>query len=193
MIIVGNALISEDVLEKKFACQIDKCKGECCVQGDAGAPLLKDEADIILEIYDKIEPYISEEGIAEIQKNGYVTRDTDGDLVTVCRDSGECVFVVYEDNGVASCAIEKAHADGVIDFKKPISCHLYPIRAKKYGSYIAMNYHHWDICGDACKAGVEMNVPVYEFLKEALVRKMGEEWFAELSEVAKEWHQRDKN
>lgn len=193
MIIVGNALVSEDVLEKKFACQIDKCKGECCVQGDAGAPLLKEEADIILEIYDKIEPYISEEGIAEIKKNGYVTRDKDGDLVTVCRDSGECVFVVYEDYGVASCAIEKAYADGVVDFKKPISCHLYPIRAKKYGSYIAMNYHHWDICGDACKAGIEMNVPVYEFLKEALIRKMGEEWFAELSEVAKEWHQRDKN
>jgi hypothetical protein len=144
MIIVGNALVSEDILEKKFACQIDKCKGECCVLGDAGAPLLKDEADIILDIYDKIEPYISAEGIAEIKENGFVTRDTDGDLVTVCRSSGECVFVVYESNGIASCAIEKAHTAGDIDFKKPISCHLYPIRTKKYGSYIAMNYHHWD-------------------------------------------------
>lgn len=193
MIIVGNALVSEDILEKKFACQIDKCKGECCVQGDAGAPLLKDEADIILDIYDKIEPYISAEGIAEIKENGFVTRDTDGDLVTVCRSSGECVFVVYESNGIASCAIEKAHSAGDIDFKKPISCHLYPIRAKKYGSYVAMNYHHWDICSDACKAGYEMNVPVYEFLKEAIIRKMGEEWYQELSEIAKDWSGRDKN
>jgi hypothetical protein len=193
MIIVGNALVSEDILEKKFACQIDKCKGECCVQGDAGAPLLKDEADIILDIYDKIEPYISADGIAEIKENGFVTRDTDGDLVTVCRSSGECVFVVYEDKGIASCAIEKAHAAGDIDFKKPISCHLYPIRAKKYGSYIAMNYHHWDICNDACKAGSEMNVPVYEFLKEAIIRKMGEDWYQELSEIAKDWHNREKH
>jgi hypothetical protein len=193
MIIVGNALVSEDILEKKFACQIDKCKGECCVQGDAGAPLLKDEADIILDIYDKIEPYISAEGIAEIKENGFVTRDTDGDLVTVCRSSGECVFVVYESNGIASCAIEKAHTAGDIDFKKPISCHLYPIRTKKYGSYIAMNYHHWDICNDACKAGSEMNVPVYEFLREAIIRKMGEEWYKELSEIAKDWSNRDKN
>jgi hypothetical protein len=193
MIIVGNALVSEDILEKKFACQIDKCKGECCVQGDAGAPLLKDEADIILDIYDKIEPYISAEGIAEIKENGFVTRDTDGDLVTVCRSSGECVFVVYESNGIASCAIEKAHTAGDIDFKKPISCHLYPIRTKKYGSYIAMNYHHWDICNDACKAGSEMNVPVYEFLREAIIRKMCEEWYKELSEIAKDWSNRDKN
>jgi hypothetical protein len=193
MIIVGNALVSEDILEKKFACQIDKCKGECCIQGDAGAPLLKDEVDIILDIYDKIEPYISAEGIAEIKENGFVTRDTDGDLVTVCRSSGECVFVVYESNGIASCAIEKAHTAGDIDFKKPISCHLYPIRTKKYGSYIAMNYHHWDICNDACKAGSEMNVPVYEFLREAIIRKMGEEWYKELSEIAKDWSNRDKN
>ena len=190
MIIVGNALVSEDVLEKKFACQINKCKGECCVQGDAGAPLLKEEADIILDIYDEIEPYLSVEGIDVIKEHGYVTRDIDGDLVTVCRPTGECVFVVYEDNGIASCGIEKAYTDGKIDFKKPISCHLYPIRAKKYGSYIAMNYHHWDICSDACSAGSELNIPVYEFLKEPLIRKMGEEWYQELSDIARDWRNR---
>ena len=190
MIIVGNALVSEDVLERKFACQIDKCKGECCVQGDAGAPLLKDEADLLLELYPHIEPYMSPEGIAQVKQDGYVTRDQDHDLVTVCRPTGECVFVTYESNGLAACAIEKAYYDGKISFKKPISCHLYPIRAKKYGSYIAMNYHHWDICGDACKAGNEMNIPVYEFLKEALIRKMGEDWYKELCDVAKDWNNR---
>jgi hypothetical protein len=97
---------------------------------------------------------------------------------------------VYEDNGIASCGIEKAYSDGKIDFKKPISCHLYPIRAKKYGSYIAMNYHHWDICNDACRAGSELNIPVYEFLKEPLIRKMGEVWYQELCDIARDWRNR---
>jgi hypothetical protein len=190
MVIVGQALVSEDIFERKFACQINKCNGICCVEGDVGAPLENSEIDRINANLDGIKPFMSKEGLELMGQDWFSELDEDGEPVTRCRPSGECVFVTYAGNGVASCAIEQAHAAGKSDFLKPISCHLYPIRAKKYGSYTAMNYHNWDICSDACQAGTEMNIPVHEFLKTALIRKMGEEWYRELCDVYAAWKPR---
>ncbi len=190
MVIVGQALVSEDVFERKFACQINKCKGICCIEGDVGAPLENAEIDRISANLEGIKPFMSTEGLELMGHDTFSEVDEDSEPVTRCRETGECVFVVYKDNGLASCAIEEAHAAGKSDFLKPISCHLYPIRAKKYGAYTAMNYHNWDICSDACQAGTEMNIPVHEFLKSALIRKMGEEWYKELCEVYAAWKPR---
>lgn len=187
MIIVDDALISEDILEKKFICQLDKCKGACCVQGDAGAPLAHKELNEIESRLDKIQPYMTSESVDKIKNDGFFTRDPEGDLVTECLEDGACVFVNYKDDGTTECAIERAYLAGDIDYKKPISCHLYPIRANKFGTYIAMNYHHWDICRDACIAGEEQKLPVYKFLREALTRKMGEAWYQKLDEIAQDW------
>lgn len=189
MIIVGNALLSEDILDKKFVCQLDKCKGACCVQGDAGAPLLHEELSTIENILDTVKPHMRESALKLIEETSFFARDPrDGELVTQCEESGECVFVNYDEKGIAKCTIEQAYNQGEIDFKKPISCHLYPIRAKKYGTHVALNYHKWEICSDACKAGEEMKVPVFRFLKEPLIRKMGEEWYQELEQVAEDWN-----
>lgn len=186
MIIVGQALVSEDVLQKRFACQLSKCHGACCVEGDAGAPLEAEEVSVLSKEFSNIRPFLSEEGLAHIETHGVSEQDKDGDSVTVCRPTGECVFVVYE-GPVAVCGIEKAYNAGATSFKKPISCHLYPIRAKNYGEYIALNYHHWEICSPACDNGKSLNLPVYKFLQEALVRKMGKDWFDELDEIAKQF------
>ncbi|MBS3913665.1 MAG: DUF3109 family protein [Bacteroidetes bacterium] len=189
MIIVGKVIVAEPILERKFACQLDSCKGACCVQGDSGAPLLEEELEIIRDELPKIKPFMSKEGIELLEEKGFYETDSEGDLGTVCRPSGECVFVNME-NGIAICAIEKAYYAKETWFKKPISCHLYPIRARQYGDYIALNYHHWDICSAACKAGEEMKVPVYTFLHDALVRKFGPSWYRELVEVAQAWEKR---
>lgn len=186
MIIVGNALISEEILEQRFLCQLDKCHGACCVQGDAGAPLDLAEIDRLADVLPNIRPFLSSDGLWEIDQGGFSETDREGEPVTRCLPTGECVFVVYE-GPVAVCGIEKAWLAGATDFRKPVSCHLYPIRAKKYGDYIALNYHHWDICSPACKAGIENQVPVHRFLRDALVRKMGPEWYDELEAVYLGW------
>jgi hypothetical protein len=190
MLIVEDVILSENILERKFVCQLDKCKGACCVEGDAGAPLLHSELAEIANSLEKIKPFMTDEGRDLLERRGYYTRDPEGELVTECADDGACVFVRYSENGITQCAIEQAYEAGVTDFKKPISCHLYPIRAKKYGSYVAMNYHDWEICSPACAAGSTLNVPVYEFLKEALTRKMGAKWYESLEEVAAAWEAR---
>lgn len=186
MIIVGKVLVSETILERKFACQLNACKGACCVQGDSGAPLDEEEINIITDELENIRPFMAKEGLDLLGERGFYETDADGELGTVCRPTGECVFVNME-NGIAICSIERAYYANKTWFKKPLSCHLYPIRAKKYGDYIALNYHHWDICSPACKAGEEMKLPVHTFLREALVRKLGPSWYSELEEVATAW------
>ncbi len=187
MLIIGEALVSEDILEKKFVCHLDKCKGQCCVSGDRGAPLVEDEIIIIQNNIEAIKPFMDKEGLALLSKNGFHEIDPDdGELITTCRDGGACVFVVFE-NGITQCAIEKANKAGKTDFKKPMSCHLYPIRASKYGDYTVLNYDKWDVCNPACSLGEELNIPVYKFLKEPLTRKMGPEWYQDLENLAIEW------
>ena len=182
MKIVDETIISEDIFEKKFICDLDKCKGACCVEGDAGAPLEPEEVDIIAKYYDVFKAYMTEKGIEQVDNNGFYVRDDAGTILTPLIGQRECVYV-YFDNGVAKCAIEKAYIEGLIKFKKPISCHLYPIRIIKLDTMEAVNYHDWDICKDACKKGKECNTSAFQFLKEPLIRKYGIEWYYELENM----------
>ena len=187
MIQIDDKLISEDLFSEEFVCNLAKCKGICCVEGDAGAPLDEDETKILDEIYPKIKPYLRPEGIQAIEEQGTYTLDFEGDLVTPLVNNAECAYVIFDEKGYTKCAIEKAYEDGVIDWQKPISCHLYPIRITEYSNFSAINYHEWDICSDACTLGKELCVKVYQFLKKPLIRKYGEEFYQTLSEAAEEW------
>lgn len=185
MIQIGRTLVSEDLLEREFVCNLSKCKGACCVEGDAGAPLLESETAILDSIRSAVEPYLRPEGVEALNKIGNWEHDNDGDLVTPLIDGKECAYTIFLEDGTASCGIEKAWRDGAVDFKKPISCHLYPVRITRYKSFEAVNYHSWNICSPACALGEELKVPVYSFLKDALTRNYGEEWYSELEDVAK--------
>ena len=187
MIQIDDKLISEDLFSEEFVCNLAKCKGICCVEGDAGAPLDEDETRILDEIYPKIKPYLRPEGIQAIEEQGTYTLDFEGDLVTPLVNNAECAYVIFDEKGYTKCAIEKAYEDGVIDWQKPISCHLYPIRITEYSNFSAINYHEWDICSDACTLGKELGAKVYQFLKKPLIRKYGEEFYQTLSEAAEEW------
>ena len=187
MIQIDDKLISEDLFSEEFVCNLAKCKGICCVDGDAGAPLDEDETKILDEIYPKIKSYLRPEGIQAIEEQGTYTLDFEGDLVTPLVNNAECAYVIFDEKGYTKCAIEKAYENGVIDWQKPISCHLYPIRITEYSNFSAINYHEWDICSDACTLGKELGVKVYQFLKKPLIRKYGEEFYQTLSEAAEEW------
>ena len=187
MIQIDDKLISEDLFSEEFVCNLAKCKGICCVEGDAGAPLDEDETHILDEIYPKIKPYLRPEGIQAIEEQGTYTLDFEGDLVTPLVNNAECAYVIFDEKGYTKCAIEKAYEDGVINWQKPISCHLYPIRITEYSNFSAINYHEWNICSDACTLGKELGVKVYQFLKKPLIRKYGEKFYQTLSEAAEEW------
>lgn len=180
MIQLDRVILSDDIKEKFFVCDLDKCKGACCVEGDLGAPLEVSELSILEEIYDKVAPYLSEEGRQAIAAQGTYILDEDDEYSTPTIGGRECAYAVYDDRGILKCGIEQAYNDGKIAFKKPISCHLYPIRISKYGSFDAVNYDQWEICHAACVLGERLGVPVYRFLKESLTRKYGEEWYARL-------------
>jgi len=184
MIQVEDKIISLDVFEKQFVCDLNACKGACCVEGDSGAPLTVEEEKKLNTIYEKVKPYMREEGISEIEKMGVAVFDSEGELTTPLVNNRECAFVTFE-NGITKCTIEKAYLDDKIEFKKPISCHLFPIRIKEYCDFDAVNYEEFKICEPACKCGSKLEVPVYVFLKEPLIRKYGEAWYKELLEAAK--------
>lgn len=187
MIAIEDTLVSDEIVRKKFVCNLNACKGECCVAGDSGAPLEKSEILILKEIYPKIKSHIPSEGIAAIEQLGLHVVDEDGDDVTPLVDGNKhCAFVYFDDQQVAKCSIEKAYYDGVVEFKKPISCHLYPIRITQYKTYTAVNYHKWEVCNDACILGRELKVPVYQFLKEPLIRRFGNDWYEALEIAAQE-------
>lgn len=180
-----NTILSDELFTEQFVCDLSKCKGECCVAGDSGAPLEEEELEIIERVFEKVKPYLNEKGLKAIEEQGKYSLDFEGDYTTTCVDGDkECAYVVFE-NGITFCAFEKAYNDGVIDWKKPISCHLYPIRITKYPDYEALNYDRWSICSDACSHGKSLKVSVFEFLKEPLVRKYGEEWYSEVSKFRK--------
>ena len=183
MLIVGNCLVSEDIKNEKFCCDLSKCKGCCCVEGDAGAPLEKKEIKIIEKLLPQIEPYMEPNAVEIVKKEGFWLKDEDGDLCTNIIDNKECVFVKFE-NGLSLCAIEMAYREGKIDFLKPISCHLYPIRVKDYGEFRALNYHRLDICKDAiCK---DESKALYKTLKEPLIRRFSQKWYDELVQAIEE-------
>jgi hypothetical protein len=157
------------------------------VQGDAGAPLVESELKILDDIFEKVRPYITAEGIKSVEKFGTWTKDEFDEFVTPLIDGKECAYTVFDENGVARCGIEDAYNDGAIEWRKPQSCHLYPIRVTEYSEFSAVNYHEWNICSDACVLGEELKVPVYKFLKEPLINQFGENWYKELCLVADEF------
>ncbi len=183
MFLIDKVLLSDHLLEKQFVCDLSKCKGACCVEGDAGAPLLTEELAILEDIYESVKPFLSQEGIEKMEESGLYVQDTDGSYTTPVINNRECAYVVYDAHNTAKCGIEMAHKAGKTDFLKPISCHLYPIRVSQYGTYEALNYHKWDICDAACTLGESLQVKVYAFLREALTRKYGQEWFDELIKI----------
>jgi hypothetical protein len=188
MFIVGGTLVSEELFDEQFVCDLNACKGACCVEGSSGAPLETDELDKLEEVYEQVKPYMRQEGIKAIEELGLYQMDTDGDLVTtLVNGNKECSFVTFDQNGIAKCALEQAYNDGKTEWKKPISCHLYPVRLQKLTEYTAVNYHRWQVCKPACECGKALQVPVYKFLKDPLVRKFGAEWYQELDTI---YHQR---
>ncbi len=186
MIQIDDTLISKEIISEEFICDISRCKGQCCVSGSAGAPLEKDEIKILEKIYSKISPFLSTKGRIAIKKQGNYVIGADGDLETPLIENKECAYTVFDKNGNAQCGIEKAYNNGAIDWNKPISCHLYPIRVNKYPTFTAVNYHEWSVCDSACSLGAELKVPVYKFVKKALIRKFGKKWFKKLSLFAEE-------
>ena len=184
MIAIGNVLVSDEVLTEKFVCNIEACKAACCVEGDLGAPLTMAETDILDRLYPKIKPFLSEVGNQEIGQQGKWILDGDGEWSTPTIAGKECAYSFYDGKGILQCGIEKAFEAGAIDFRKPISCHLYPIRVKEHKEFTAVNYDRWYICDPACVLGTQLGVPVYKFSKEALISKFGETWYLELAQVA---------
>lgn len=183
---VKDKVVSTQIFEQKFVCDLNACKGACCIKGDAGAPLTFEEVDILEENLDKIKPYLRDEGLKAIKEQGVFYMDQHNEPVTTLVNDAECAFVFFDENGITKCGVEQAHKEGKIDFKKPISCHLYPIRAKKFDDFTALNYDKWDICAPACDCGNKLDVPVFKFLKEPIIRAYGEVFFKELEIVSKE-------
>lgn len=189
MVQIDDKIISLDVFEQQFVCDLNACKGACCVEGDSGAPLELEEVDILAQIFDKVKPFMREEGIKEVERQGFSVIDKDGDRTTPLVNNKECAFVSFDTNGTAKCSIEQAYNKDIVDFKKPISCHLFPIRIQKYDDFEAVNYESIKICEPACSCGQKLEVPVFKFLKEPLIRLYGEQWYNTLSEAADELKQ----
>ncbi|WP_196889150.1 DUF3109 family protein [Aureivirga sp. CE67] len=188
---LGKTIVSEDIIEKEFVCNISKCKGQCCIDGDAGAPLEEDELQIMQDVYPKVKPLLRQEGIDAIEEQGLYTTNDWGEHETTLIDGKDCAYVIFDEKNTAMCAFEELYNRGEIEWKKPISCHLYPIRVKDYSQFAAVNYDRWDICDDACSLGKELQVPIYKFTKEALIRKFGEDWYMELEKVAKKMQEEE--
>lgn len=183
LIEVKDKVVSLNLFEKKFVCDLNACKGACCVEGDAGAPLKLEEVDFLEEDFEAIKPYMRQEGIDAVEKQGVFYMDWDNEPVTTLVNGKECAFVYFDEKGITKCAVEQAHKEGKTKFKKPISCHLYPIRVQKYTGFEALNYAEWDICQPACACGSELDVRVYKFLKEPIIRAFGQDFFDELEQI----------
>lgn len=183
IVAVDDKLISTELFSRKFVCDLNACKGACCVEGDQGAPLAMEEVDILEEIYEDVKPYMRQEGIEAVEAEGVFYMDPWNEPATTLVNNQECAFVYFDEQGITKCAIEQAFLEGKITWKKPISCHLYPIRVKKIGENIALNYDEWNICKPACACGEQLNVPVYKFLKEPITRAFGADFYTDLLEI----------
>lgn len=182
MIQIKDTVVSEELIKRKFVCNLNACKGACCVEGDAGAPLNEDELEELENVFEVVKPYLPQKNIDALEQDLY-TVDHDGEYVTQLVNGNECAFVFFDEKGITKCSIEQAFLDGKTNFKKPISCHLFPVRLTKYKSFTAVNYAYWNICDDACELGDKLGLKTYEFLKEPLIRKFGQEWYDELKLV----------
>ena len=185
MVEIGRTIISRDIFEKYFLCDLLKCKGACCIEGDSGAPLTDEEAETIERNYKYFQKYLTGKNQREIKKHGFSMIDSDGDLVTPLVNDRQCVYSFYGEKGILKCAIEKTFFEGKTNFRKPASCHLFPIRITEYKRFDAINYEELDICKPGRECGTSQKLPLYKFLKEPLIRKYGKEWYEEV-EVAAE-------
>jgi len=185
MIAIGDVLIGDEVVEKEFVCNLSACKGVCCIEGEEGGPLEPHEEEILKEIFPQVKPYLREEGLAAIEEQGLYVRNRKGGNSTTLVNGKACAYVLFDEKGITKCGIEKAFEDGKIDFQKPVSCHLYPVRITKYETFEAVNYSKWEVCSPACKLGQELSIPIYKFVKVALERKYGKDFYEELDQAAK--------
>lgn len=193
MIAIDNVLISDDVVHAKFVCDLHKCKGGCCEDGDAGAPLDKGEKELIDQHFDVIKPYLTKEGLQEIERKGRYYYDREFGWVTPTINGQICAYGYRDKQNIIKCGIEQAYNDGKLGWKKPISCHLYPIRLSKSKEYTMVNYEPREtLCKPACALGKKLKVPVYQFLKEAIIRKFGNDFFDTLHQVAVEHFEEEK-
>ncbi len=185
MIEIDDKIVSTDILKSCFACDLEACKGICCVEGNAGAPLEMEEVDTLEEEYEHYKPYMTQAGIEAIEEQGFMVVDIDGDYTTPLVNDAECAYS-FEENGITFCAIERAWREGKCAFQKPISCHLYPIRLAQFSNgSIGLNYHRWEVCRSAVECGKRLGVPLYKALREPIIRRFGEEFYAQLEEAAK--------
>lgn len=183
MIVLDDKVVSTDIEREYFVCDLVKCKGACCVEGDLGAPLEESELSEIEKAIALVKPYLSPKAIEVLEKEGGYLLDNEGDFSTSTINGRECAFAYRDDHDILKCSIEQAWKDGKTTFRKPVSCHLYPIRIAKLADYEALNYDRWKICSPACDHGVSLKVPLYRFLKEALIRKYGPDWYNRLVEL----------
>lgn len=186
MYLIQEILVSDEVFTKKFVCHIDKCKGACCWEGDYGAPVADSEIEQIQEAYPFVKPYLSQNSIDRIEQTGNTIYDKGyGGVVTPLMDDGSCAYLFKNEKGEATCSFQQAKHDDKIDFVKPISCQLYPLRVKsnEESGFEAINYDEWDICSPACDLGEELSMPVFRFVKDALIRKYGQEFYDEMERV----------
>jgi hypothetical protein len=184
MLQIGKTIVSLDILEKEFCCDLDKCKGACCVEGDSGAPLTFEEAKLIKELYPEFEEYLSERNRIEISRQGYSVIDADGDLVTPLVGVKECVYTFADSDGNTKCSIERAYFEKGSSFRKPVSCHLFPIRITEYKKYDAINYQQLEICKSGRICGIDKRIPLWKYLQEPLMCKYGKKWYHELEIAA---------
>lgn len=178
-----NTLVTLDIVERFFCCDLNKCLGACCIEGDAGAPVTDEEVQLIEEALPEVEPMMLPRAKEEVKANGVAYVDEEGDLVTTILDGKNCAFTCYAPGGVCLCALEKAQREGRITFRKPISCALYPLRIKEYPTFTAVNYHRWEICRDAEVLGKKLGIRLYQFLEGPLTRRFGKEWYDELRQT----------
>lgn len=192
MVEIGRTVISRDIFEQYFLCDLLKCRGACCIEGDSGAPVTAGEAVEIENEFQNYSGYLPENHIDEIKKSGFSVSDKDGDLVTPLVNERQCAYSFFDENGILKCAIEKAYFEGKSKFRKPVSCHLFPIRITEYRKFDALNYQELEICKAGVKCGKKAKLPLYQFLKEPLTRKYGEDWYHELELAAAYLQERGK-
>lgn len=187
MLIIQDKFVSLDLIEEQFLCNLNACKGACCWEGDSGAPLEEEELVVLDQIFEQIRPFLRSECIEKIEREGgYKYYETFEEYGTNLMPNGACVYMTYDELGVAKCGIEQAYRAGEVDFYKPISCHLYPVRVNKNkkANFEALNYERWEICQAACTLGKEKQLPIYKFIKSAIIRKYGEDFYEELEAAA---------
>lgn len=193
MFVIKDTLVSLDLIERFFECDLAVCKGQCCIDGDAGAPLLDEEREMIEQNLPHILPLLTPAGKKAIEEQGTAYYDQDGDLVTTLIEGCNCAYTTFTENGICLCALEKGFRENKLPDLKPSSCFLYPVRLHKVGDMTAVNLHRWKICRCAEKKGEKSGIRAYQFLKNPLIKKFGEEWYEELCRVANEWLKSDNH